>query len=97
MTYIKYKPGGNNSQSAMQRVIDYCLQPHKTQVGEKTFCTSGVDCVPTYALDKFIATNHAWGKDNGTFFYHYVQSFSPREDVTPQEVNEIGEEFASRA
>ena len=78
-------------------MIDYCLQPHKTQVGENVFCTSGVDCVPAYALDQFMATKQAWGKCGGTYFYHYVQSFSPDEAVTPQEVNAIGLEFASRA
>ena len=97
MTYIKYKSGGNSSRSALGRVIDYCLQPHKTRVGENVFCTSGVDCVPAYALDQFMATKQAWGKCAGTFFYHYVQSFAPDEAVTPQEVNEIGVEFASRA
>ena len=97
MTYIKYKSGGNSSRSALGRVIDYCLQPHKTRVGENMFCTSGVDCVPAYALDQFMATKQAFGKCGGTFFYHYVQSFSPDEAVTPQEVNAIGIEFAARA
>ena len=97
VTYIKYKSGGNSSRSALGRVIDYCLQPHKTRVGENMFCTSGVDCVPAYALDQFMATKQAFGKCCGTFFYHYVQSFSPDEAVTPQEVNAIGLEFASRA
>ena len=97
VTYIKYKSGGNSSRSALGRVIDYCLQPHKTQVSENAFCTSGVDCVPAYVLDQFMATKQAWGKCGGTFFYHYVQSFSPDEAVTPQEVNTIGLEFASRA
>jgi len=78
-------------------VIDYCLQPHKTRVGENVFCTSGVDCVPAYALDQFMATKQAWEKCSGTYFYHYVQSFSPHEGITPQEVNAIGLEFASRA
>ena len=97
MTYIKYKSGGNSSRSALGRVIDYCLQPHKTRVGENMFCTSGVDCVPAYALDQFMATKQAWRKCGGTYFYHYVQSFDPHERVTPQEVNAIGLEFASRA
>ena len=97
MTYIKYKSGGNSSRSALGRVIDYCLQPHKTQVGENVFCTSGVDCVPAYALDQFMVTKQAWGKCSGTYFYHYVQSFDPHEGITPQEVNAIGLEFAARA
>ena len=97
MTYIKYKSGGNSSRSALGRVIDYCLQPHKTQVSENVFCTSGVDCVPAYALDQFMATKQAWRKCTGTFFYHYVQSFAPDEPVTPEEANAVGLEFASRA
>ena len=97
MTYNKYKKGGNSSRSALDKVIDYCLQPHKTQVGENVFCTSGVDCVPAYALDQFMATKQVWGKFGGTYFYHYVQSFDPHERVTPQEVNAIGLEFAACA
>ena len=44
-----------------------------------------------------MATKQAWGKCGGTYFYHYVQSFAPDEPVTPEEVNRIGVEFASRA
>ena len=76
MTYIKYKKGGNSSRSALGRVIDYCLQPHKTQVGENAFCTSGVDCVPAYALDQFMATKQAFGKCGGALVYQYVPSIS---------------------
>ena len=97
MTYIKYKSGGNSSRSALGRVIDYCLQPHKTRVGENVFCTSGVDCVPAYALDQFMATKQAFGKCSGTYFYHYVQSFSPHEGISPEEANAVGLEFAARA
>jgi len=35
-------------------------------------------------------------KDNGVFFYHYVQSFSPKENVTPQMANKIGLRLAKQ-
>ena len=38
-----------------------------------------------------------YGKDNGFFFYHYAQSFSPKEKITPEQAHEIALEFAERA
>ena len=38
-----------------------------------------------------------YGKDNGIFFYHYAQSFSPTEKLTPEQAHEVSLEFAERA
>lgn len=35
------------------------------------------------AQQSFMATKNLYSKASGTFFYHYVQSFSPQENVTP--------------
>ena len=94
---IKYKPGGNATASSMAAVIRYCLQPHKTELTENVFCTSGVNCNPRFAYQEFMATKAAFGKANGVFFYHYVQSFPMDEEITPEEVNAIGLEFAGKA
>ena len=94
---IKYKPGGNSTASSMAAVIRYCLQPHKTELTENVFCTSGVNCNPRFAYQEFMATKAAFGKANGVFFYHYVQSFPIDEEITPEEVNAIGLEFAGKA
>ena len=40
---------------------------------------SGINCTPELAQKSFMATKNLYGKANGTFFYQYVQSFSPQE------------------
>jgi len=56
---IKYKPGGNSTASSMAAVIRYCLQPHKTELTENVFCTSGVNCNPRFAYQEFMATAYS--------------------------------------
>lgn len=97
VTYIRYESGRNSTPSALKGVINYCLQPHKTELKENVFCTSGQHCTSRLAYKEFMATKAAFGKENGIYFHHYVQSFSPEEQVTPEEVNDIGREFAARA
>lgn len=97
VTYIRYESGRNSTPSALRAVINYCLQPHKTELTENVFCTSGQHCTPRLTYQEFMATKAAFGKENGIYFHHYVQSFSPEEQVTPEEVNAVGREFAARA
>lgn len=94
---IKYKDGKNHLPSVMGAVIDYCLQPHKTEVEEKAHAVSGQNCTPEFAYRQFMATKASWNKTDGVCFGHYVQSFHPNEKVTPEEANRIGMEFAQRA
>ena len=44
-----------------------------------------------------MATKKVYSKDNGFFFYHYAQSFSPKEKITPEQAHEIALEFAEKA
>ncbi len=97
VTYIHYESGRNSIPSALRAVINYCLQPHKTELTENVFCTSGQHCTSRLAYKEFMETKAAFGKETGIYFHHYVQSFSPEEQVTPEEVNTIGREFAARA
>lgn len=94
---IKYKDGKNRLPSVMGPVIDYCLQPHKTEVDEKMHTVQGQNCTPEFAYRQFMATKASWNKMGGVCFGHYVQSFHPSEKVTPEEANRIGMEFAQRA
>ncbi|MBO5778251.1 MAG: relaxase/mobilization nuclease domain-containing protein [Clostridia bacterium] len=94
---IKYKDGKNRLPSVMGAVIDYCLQPHKTEIDEKVHAVSGQNCTPEFAYRQFMATKASWNKTDGVCFGHYVQSFHPSEQVTPEEANRIGMEFAQRA
>ena len=82
--------------SAQKGVINYCVQPQKTQADERTVFVSGVNCVPELAEDSFLATQRLYGHRSGSVrFYHYVQSFHPNENVTPELAHRIALELAS--
>ena len=81
---------------SMGRVIQYVSQPKKTVDEEGNRYLTGVNCVADVAMQSFMATKRLYGKDNGTFFYQYTQSFSPEEELTPAQAHEIGLELAER-
>lgn len=80
----------------MGRVIQYISQPKKTMDERGNRYLTGVNCVADVAMQSFMATKHLYGKDTGTFFYQYTQSFSPEEELTPAQAHEIGLELAER-
>lgn len=81
---------------SMGRVIQYVSQPKKTVDEEGNRYLTGVNCVADVAMQSFMATKRLYGKDNGTFFYQYTQSFSPEENLTPAQAHEIGIELAEQ-
>ena len=98
MATVMYIPEHRQNSFAMRAVINYCMQEYKTFDGKsKRRLISGVNCDGTNAFREFMATKKIYGKDNGFFFYHYAQSFSPKEKITPEQAHEIALEFAERA
>ena len=96
-TVILIKEGRQN-RSAMRAVINYCQQKYKTfDSKSKRRLVSGVNCDGENAYREFMATKKVYGKDNGIFFYHYAQSFSPSEKLTPEQAHKIALEFAEKA
>ena len=81
---------------AMGRVLRYVSQEKKTVDLDGRKYLSGVNCGAEVAQQSFMATKNLYGKASGTFFYHYVQSFSPQENVTPAEAHQIALELAER-
>lgn len=98
MATVMYIPEHRQNRFAMRAVINYCMQEYKTY-DSKSKCklVSGINCDGTNAFREFMATKKIYGKDNGFFFYHYAQSFSPKEKITPEQAHEIALEFAERA
>ena len=94
---IKYANQADHLPSVMRTVIAYCLQPEKTHSPDKTWSVSGINCDPEMAYQEFMANKAVWQKTDGLCFRHYVQSFHPDENVKPEEVIEMGLEFARRA
>ena len=96
-TVIFIKEGRQNP-SAMRGVINYCQQEYKTyDERSKRKLVSGINCDGENSFREFMATKKVYGKDNGIFFYHYVQSFSPTEKITPEQAHQIALEFAEKA
>ena len=82
----------------MRAVINYCMQEYKTfDKQTKRNLIGGVNCDGANSFREFMATKKIYGKDNGFFFYHYAQSFSPKEKITPEQAHEIALEFAEKA
>lgn len=77
-------------------MIQYVSQPKKTMDEKGNRYLTGVNCVADVAMQSFMATKHLYGKDTGTFFYQYTQSFSPEENLTPAQAHQIGPELAEQ-
>ena len=76
-------------------ILKYVQQEKKTCAGGLRFVT-GHNCVPQSAYTEMITTKQRFKKTDGRQFYHFVQSFSADDDLTPQEANTIGLELAQR-
>ncbi len=55
---------------------------------------TGVNCTPQSAYTEFNNTKRLYGKTDGRLFYHFVQSFSVDENISPQTAHEIAVRFA---
>ena len=98
MATVSFIPESHQSISAMKAVIEYCLQQKKVADADSgRRLVSGINCNGENAFTEFMATKTAHHKKGGMNFYHYVQSFSPSENVTAEQVHEIGLAFAEKA
>ena len=82
---------------AMGGVLRYVAQEQKTVDTDGTRYLTGVNCMADLAYQSFLATKNLYGKASGTWFYHYVQSFSPDEVITGEQAHQLAKEFAAKA
>lgn len=94
MATVNFISYSHQSRAVLSRVTAYVMQDQKTAEGE---WVSGQNCLPRLAAREFTATREAYRKDSPLWFYHYTQSFHPREPVTPALAHRIAKEFASQA
>lgn len=98
MATVTYIPERKQTVGAMKGVMEYCSQDQKTvDFNTGTKFVSGVNCIGSSSFTEFLATKAAHRKTDGTQFYQYVQSFSPKENITHAQAHEIALEFAARA
>ena len=91
-TAIKNRGGGRG---ALAGVLRYTQQEEKT-LWEGHRLGSGWNCTAQSALSEMQLTKERFRKTDGRQYYHFVQSFSEQDNLTPQEVHAIGLELAKR-
>lgn len=98
MPIVRFIKNEKQNASAMKGSIDYCLQKCKTidsQTGQRY--VSGINCSGLNAYKEFMTTKLANNANNGRYFYQYVQSFSPKDNVDYDKAHKIALEFAEKA
>ncbi len=98
MPIVRFIKNEKQNPSAMKGSIDYCLQKFKTvdALTGKRY-VSGINCNGLNAYKEFMTTKLANHADNGRYFYQYVQSFSPKDNVDYDKAHKIALEFAEKA
>ena len=90
--FVNYqKPQTSNT---MLFVLRYTMQDEKTVADDGNKYVTGVNCTPQSAYTEFNNTKKLYGKTDNRLFYHFVQSFSVDENISPQTAHEIAVRFA---
>ncbi len=98
MATVNVIPEAKQRPSAMRGLINYCLRKEKTfDVNSGRKLITGINCIGENVYAEFMTTKAVYHKETGMNFYHFSQSFSPEEKITPEQVHEVGIEFAKRA
>jgi len=71
-----------------KKIFSYISNPVKTQL------VSGINCTPETANEEMLLVKNQYNKLSGRQFIHFVQSFSPEENLTPEIAHEIGLKLA---
>ncbi len=89
MAIIEQINGRNKTYTGLRRVIDYILRDDKTELG----LNSGFNCDADNAYNDFVMTKRNYNKETGRQYIHFVQSFSDREEISPETVKAIADEL----
>jgi len=74
--------------------LRYVMDRKKTEMSNGKALVSGVRCQPELAYQQFMLTKALAGKNERRMYYHYVQSFKPDENLSPEHVHKIALELA---
>lgn len=75
-----------NNKVSLYKTINYVCKEEKSQ----SKLIDGKDCIPENAYEEMIMTKKQYNKLGGRDKIHFVQSFSPEDDITTKEAYEIG-------
>ncbi|HWT74054.1 MAG TPA: relaxase/mobilization nuclease domain-containing protein [Mobilitalea sp.] len=91
-TRVKVK---KQSCGRMFGALAYVLQDKKVRC-DGVRIESGVNCTPYSSYLEMMATKQLFRKTSDVCFFHFVQSFSDKEKITPWQANEIARELAEK-
>ena len=87
MAIIKVLTRKNN----IKGLIEYVQNPNKTKNG---LLVSGKDCSVPTCYDEMETVKNIFNKKDGYTAFHFVQSFSPKDNLSYEKAHEIGLQFA---
>lgn len=89
VTAISTKGGGGGKGS-----LRYICRDDKTENGK---WVTAINCTPETAYQEFRNTKKLFNKNDGTQYFHFVQSHPSGYDISPELALEIAREFAEKA
>lgn len=85
MAIVEFINKPNRSYQGMRNVINYVLDDEKTLDN----LISGIGVNPTNAYDEFCTMKQIMAKTDKRLWYHFVQSFPPYDNATPEIAMEV--------
>ena len=86
MAVVKFIASG----CPMNNIFSYVMRDEATE----RKLIDGMNCMPETALEEFKFVKTRFGKEDGRQYYHIIQSFSPDDNISPEEAHELGMKFA---
>ena len=80
-----------SSKANIKRNINYVTQDKKTTADLIT----GKDCMAESCLDEMLYTKDLYHKNGGRQYIHIIQSFDPKDNLTPSQVHNAGLKLAN--
>ena len=93
MATVNFIPCKSQCRASLRSTLDYVRQDKKCLSDGVRFIT-GKDCCAETAYPEFMSTKNSNDKASGRFFYHYTQSFSPEEEITPAQAHQAALKLA---
>ena len=88
------RPKGQ-TRGGVAAVLDYVMQEKKTKFEGRQLIT-GINCQIETCCTEFISTKLQYNKCDGKMYFHFVQSFHPDENITPEEAHVVALELAQQ-
>ena len=88
------RPRGQ-TRGGVAAVLDYVTQEKKTEYEGRRLVT-GINCQIETCCTEFISTKLQHNKCGGKMYFHFVQSFHPDENITPEEAHTVALELAQQ-